>query len=408
MKRKVFAIFLIAIFSTGYLYAQVNPNDPNYQIDKAAGNLPLTPDPVPYNGPIPTMGVLGNHAPNSGLLIPLDGTFTLAMAPNDDGSAGPFSLPFTFCFYGNNETGFYINNNGNVSFGGPYWQYTPSGFPLSGFPMLAPFWADVDTRSCGNVWYKIETSPYRVTVIWEEVGYFYNHCDKVDYMELIFTDGNDPLIGIGNNVAFSYNDLQWTTGDITGNGGFGGSPASVGINSGDGVNFALVGRFDHPGSDYDGPGGNPDGVDYLDNQAFVFNTCNAQTNIPPVPTGFPSMPIVVNVGETYNLTVQFLAPEVGQTVTTVVADGGLSGFTYTSIPGNPSVVTMQLIGSLSNLGAHTVQLTATDDGVPVGITTVNVDFIVQQGGSQVPISNWAVIIAVILIGTIVWVRKFNG
>jgi len=402
MKSKIISIILIVVFAMGFLYAQ-DPYDPNYQNLKETGQLPPTPDPEPYIGPIPTMGVLGNHTPGTGLLIPLDGTFTLAMAPNDDQSSGLIALPFTFCFYGNNQIDFYINNNGNVSFGAPYYQFTPSGFPLSGFPMLAPFWGDVDTRTCGNVWYKIETSPYRVTVIWELVGYFAQQCDKLNYFELIFTDGNDPLLGIGNNVAFSYDDMQWTTGSASGgSGGFGGSPATVGINNGDGTNFALVGRFDHPGTDYDGPGGNPDGVDFLDNQAFIFNTCNVQNNIPPVPAGFPGGPVTINLGDTYNLTVQFQAPEVGKTVTTVLVDGGLSDFTYTSTAGNPSVISLQLIGTLNNLGSHVIQFIATDDGVPVGTTNVNLNITVQQGGSQVPVSNWAVVFMIVLMGTFLW------
>lgn len=407
MKSKIYAIIFIAIFSVGDLFAQVDPNDPNYQNLKETGQLPPPPEPGPMAEPIPTMAQ-SPSAPGAGLVIPLDGTFIQAMLPNDDNSAGPIALPFTFCFYSNNETSFYINNNGNVSFGASYSQYSPSGFPLAGFPMLAPFWGDVDTRTCGNVWYKIETSPYRVTVIWELVGYYNQHCDKLNYFELIFTDGNDPLIGMGNNVSFSYEDMQWTTGGASGGtGGFGGYPATVGINSGDGVNYALIGRFDHAGSDYDGPGGNVDGVDYLDTQSFVFNTCNASTNIPPVPAGFPGGPVTVNVGQTYNLTVQFLSPEVGQTVNTVVIDGGISDFTYTSTPGNPSSISIQLIGTASNLGSHTIQFIATDDGVPIESTTVNLDINVQNGTPQVPISNWAIIISVILIGTVVWFKRGN-
>ena len=128
MKSKIIAVLLIAVFAARLLYAQ-DPYDPNYQNLKETGQLPPTPDPEPYSGPIPTMGVLGNHAPGTGLLIPLDGTFTLAMAQNDDGSSGPFALPFTFCFYDNNATDFYINNNGNVSFGASFYHFTPSGFP---------------------------------------------------------------------------------------------------------------------------------------------------------------------------------------------------------------------------------------------------------------------------------------
>jgi hypothetical protein len=130
--------------------------------------------------------------------------------------------------------------------------------------LIAPFWADVDTRpaASGIVWYKITAN--RLVVIWQEVGYYNQQTDKLNTFQLIMTDGNDPIIGVGNNVGFAYEDMQWTTGSASqGVGGFGGVPATVGVNKGDGVDFALVGRFDHPGVDYDGPVGNNDGISYL-------------------------------------------------------------------------------------------------------------------------------------------------
>ncbi|MEZ5195002.1 MAG: hypothetical protein R2764_00970 [Bacteroidales bacterium] len=406
--KKVLLITLGILFLIVQVFSQVDPYDPNYQNLKETGQLPPTPDPEPYSGEIPTMGVLNTPIPpppTVGLLIPWDPSFTLAMPPNDDGYTNELTFPFSFCFYDTYESSCWINNNGNVSFDGPYSSYTPSGFPLNSFAMLAPFWADVDTRTCGQVWYKTETSPNRMIVIWSEVGYFSQNCEKLNTFELIFTDGNDPLIGIGNTVAFSYDDMQWTTGDASsGTGGFGGSPATVGINKGNGVDFALVGRFDHPGSDYDGPGGNPDGVDFLDNQVFVFNTCNVQNNIPPVPVGFPAGTVTVYVGDTYNLQIQFLGPEIGQTVTTVVNDGGLTGFSYTTTPGNPSVVGMQLIASVANLGTHTIQFSATDDGIPVGVTNKNLVINVVQQTAQVPLSNWAVFIAIAMIGLLIYFK----
>ena len=42
---------------------------------------------------------------------------------------------------------------------------------------------------------------------------------------------------------------------------FGGTPATVGANQGNGTDFFLVGRFDQAGNAYDGPGGANDGVD---------------------------------------------------------------------------------------------------------------------------------------------------
>jgi hypothetical protein len=352
-------------------YSQVDPNNAAYDQLKRSDQLPQMEQAL-YTGEYPAIDEAMN--PNrAGLLVPLDGSFTLAMGRNDDLSSGLISIPFPFCLYGTNHTSFYINNNGNISFGSPYWQYTPWGFPVSGYPMVAPFFADVDTRntSSGLVYYKIDPVVNRVTIIWDQVGYYNYHADRLCTFELILTDGMDPLIGIGNNVAFCYDDMDWTTGDASGgSGGFGGIPATVGINKGDGVSFAQVGRFDHPGADYDGPGGAVDGVDYLDGRTFFFSTCSF-VNIPPSPTGFPAGPVSIDVGDVYTLSVQFLSPEVDQVTTTAVDAGTLSDFSYTSTPGNVSTVDMQLTGTCDNVGTHTIQFTATDNGDPVETTTVN-------------------------------------
>jgi hypothetical protein len=265
---------VILMVNVSILLGQVQPGDPNYDQMKEQGLIAQPEQVTPPSAPLVTMEPLDNGNRNGGLLIPRDGTFTLAMSPNDDGSSSLITLPFTFCLYGDNYTTCYINNNGNVSFGSPYGTYSSTGFPVSGFPMVAPFWADVDTRSCGSVWYKIQTNPNRLIVVWELTGYYSNQCDKFNTFELVMTDGNDPFIGMGKNVAFSYAEMSWTTGSASGgSGGFGGTPATVGINKGDGVDYALLGRFDHPGTDYDGPDGNADGVDWLDEKDFVFDGC---------------------------------------------------------------------------------------------------------------------------------------
>jgi len=171
---------------------------------------------------------------DNSLLIPLDGSFTLALDHNDDGSMGPIALPFTFDMFGDPYNEVWINNNGNITFTSGSGSYTPTGFPLVGPPMIAPFWADVDTRnlSSGLVYYKVEST--RLTVIWEHVGYYPEQVDKVNTFEVIISDGTDVIVPACNNICFSYGDMQWTTGSASGGtAGFGGTPAEVGVNRGD-------------------------------------------------------------------------------------------------------------------------------------------------------------------------------
>lgn len=269
---------LLNFFLIPLLFSQVKiDHDPDHYAKKSAGQIP-----PPAQVSKPGQFILQNATrpslgSSSGLLIPLDNTFTVAMVRNDDGFTDEMALQFNYQFYDRYYNKIYVNNNGNISFDVPYADFTSTGFPVNNFPMVAPFWADVDTRNSysGLVYYKSE--PHRFTVIWDHVGYYSSHADRLNTFELIITDGTDLLIGNGNNVAFCYEDMSWTTGDAShGYSGFGGTAATAGINRGNGINFAQIGRFDHEGTDHDGPYDSNDGVSYLDYKQFFFNTSYGQ------------------------------------------------------------------------------------------------------------------------------------
>lgn len=172
----------------------------------------------------------------------------LAMLPNDDESSNLLNLPFSINLYGQLFNQFYINNNGNISFNSPLWNYTPDPFPVSGQPMIAPYWADVDTRGgstdgSNNVWLASPDSN-TVVITWDKVGYYESKTDKLNSFQLVLR--NRAETGSGNfDAEFRYNSLEWTTGDASeGTAGLGGIPAQAGFDAGDSVNFqALPGSF---------------------------------------------------------------------------------------------------------------------------------------------------------------------
>ncbi len=229
------------------------------------------------------------------LLVPFDSNntagWTQTMAPNDDGSSSLIQLGFDFCFYEEDRPSLYVNNNGNVSFSGPYSTFSPSGFPSSSFDMIAPFWGDVDTRNRTDadtnlVWHKTITGssgdPIFV-VTWDSVGVYSNNNSVRNTFQLLLA-ANDDEFGTDLNAAFSYGNMGWTTGSASGGvNGFGGVPATVGINAGDGIRFDQIGRFDHAGNDYGGGGANPpatSGVDYLDGRTYYFDACQGVVPAP--------------------------------------------------------------------------------------------------------------------------------
>ena len=304
---------------------------------------------------------------------------------NDDGSTAAKSMAFNFCMYGVNYNQFYINNNGNISFGASYGTYNPIAFPSGSFVMVAPFWADVDTQGSGSgvVYYKI--TPTYVIVQWYRVGYFSSQWDKLNTFQCIISDGTDPIIPNGNNVAFCYGSMNWTTGSASGGvNGFGGFPATVGVNKGNGIDFAQVGRFGQAGAVYNGPVSTTpsSGVSWLNNQSFYFNTC-ATSNIPPIVTGLNNCDTirVCSITDSVLVNAVFLSPEAGQITNITVNTNGIPGIsTISNTSGNVATAQVKVVASILNAGLNIIQFTATDNGVPAQTSVVNAQVFVDTSG----------------------------
>jgi len=179
-----------------------------------------------------------------------DGQIYGDVGPNDDLSSDSQDFGFAFEFYGNTYTRYFINNNGNISFEEELFAFSPDGFPQS-VPVVAPFWADVDTRddSAGNPGGEVRTAsgtssrgnPF-VQIDWVDVGYFdrgdVDNNDARNSFTLYIED--DPVNG--DIVVFDYTGMEWTTGDVSGTDGFGGLGAQIGFDAGDGANFLSLMR----------------------------------------------------------------------------------------------------------------------------------------------------------------------
>lgn len=269
--------------------AQTELTPAEYQSLKAHEMLP-DGQIIILSGDAPTGGpsewVLNRGGGDCDCWIAPDNDYTLAMLPNDDMSSMLITLPFTFSLFGQQYVEVYINNNGNISFENSYGTFTASGFPSADFIMVAPFWADVDTRgddgnglNGGEVLYKV--TDHALYVNWVEVGYFSSQTDKHNTFQLIITDGTDPVVPGGNNVSFCYQDMQWTTGSASmGTGGFGGTSATVGANRGNNADHAQVGRFNADNDVYNGAYTDSSGVHWLDSTHFYLNT--AGNGVPPI------------------------------------------------------------------------------------------------------------------------------
>lgn len=176
-----------------------------------------------------------------------------SLSRNDDGYSALIDITSIFPngmnFFGTSWNGLYVNTNGNVTFSRGSGSFTPQSIG-TGFtsPIIAPFWADVDTRntttvnqsvggtSTGSnlVWYDIDATTGTFTVTWDDVGYYSYHNDKVNAFQL-------QLVSTGNgnfDMNFRYEDINWTTGTASGGtNGLGGQVARAGFSAGDGANY---------------------------------------------------------------------------------------------------------------------------------------------------------------------------
>lgn len=166
------------------------------------------------------------------------------MSPNDDGSSSLLPLGFSLSFFGGTYTSFYINNNGNVTFTNPLWNYTPTGPQGSTQPIISPFFADVDTRGEGGGQVYLRSDPNQVIVTWNQVGYYGTHTDKLNSFQLVLRGPGYSIPAGEGSIGFFYKNMQWETGDASGgSGGFGGYPAAVGFGDGNANGIVLVGSL---------------------------------------------------------------------------------------------------------------------------------------------------------------------
>lgn len=360
----------------------INGNETVIRSDKkksAAVNIALKPA-LTNNVAVITPCDFPPTTGNNGFPTPASGSV------NDD-ETNSFTLPFSFCFYGASYTSMNVFDNGNVQFSTNSTAFTSTGFPSTTVNMIAPFWADgtADVIKNGLRYGKCKvdnfSSTTHVIVSWDSLPYYqgsspssFTDLSLLNSFQLVITDGTDPILPPGKNVGFYYKNMMWTTGNASsGTSGFPtsqpGNPATVGANEGNGVDFFQIGRFGLPGSIFDGPNGNSDGVSWLNGKKFFFNLC------PPAGSNLEPFSTLIGYCDTYtvcgndNLTINNIynsGEQSNQTVSVSVSAPSLAGsFTYsTSAVGNVTSISMNVDGSTATNGAHVVTISATDNGVP--------------------------------------------
>ncbi len=163
---------------------------------------------------------------------------------NDDDSTGIVPIGFPINFYFNTNTTLYVNNNGNVTFTSPQSAYSPQTLASLKIEVIAPFWADVDTRNPNSdvVTYGTNTvNGYPAFgVDWVNVGYYSMHADELLSCQMVIINRSDIAPG-DFDLEFNYDKVQWQWGDVT-----------VGVPARAGFANSSQGSYELPGSGING------------------------------------------------------------------------------------------------------------------------------------------------------------
>ncbi|MEE9438944.1 MAG: nidogen-like domain-containing protein [Saprospiraceae bacterium] len=350
---KFLFIFIISVNSSFAQFIDPSNDNPNYDRDKLYGtsknlNQNLMSNAQSYDWSIKkkaksTARSVTDECNANPNWIDMPAGFSV-LPKNDDGSIG-VTIPFTFSFDGTDYTSLFINNNGNISFGQQVVSFSAQGFPIS-TPMIAPFWADVQTTcaSCGIVEF-IELGTNALLISWQQVGYFNNQSDKLNTFQLILSDGT--YTGIPGNVRFNYCSMEWTTGSASqGIGGFGGVPAKAGVNAGVSGLFLETASF------------NDASVNILNGTTVDFDVANSVI----ISAVCQDITVVLDQNGNYNLSP--LEVDGGSNASSGIASMTVTPNTFTAQDiGNPVQVTLTVIDN--------------DDNEATCISTVTVESIVS-------------------------------
>ncbi len=147
-------------------------------------------------------------------------TATGSFGARDEGYAGPFSLGFTFKFYGEEQTEIYVSSNGFLSFD----LLTTNSFTNDGIPntdtpnnLLAPVWDDLDGKTTGKVFYQQDGNRF---IVQYEQWPRYSGGGYYTYQAVLYSTGK---------IMYYYKELTGST-----------TSATVGIENSDGTDGLQI------------------------------------------------------------------------------------------------------------------------------------------------------------------------
>ncbi len=142
--------------------------------------------------------------------------FEANVLPKGDDLTQQTSLGFTINFFGQVYDKVWVNNNGYVNFKSNLGAFNPSSLTYVNQPIIAPFFADVDTTTIGEVRYGQDMIDGRNAfgVTWDNVGYYNRQSDRTNTFQLVIIDRSDLAPG-AFDIEFNYGSITWDRGQAS-------------------------------------------------------------------------------------------------------------------------------------------------------------------------------------------------
>ena len=145
------------------------------------------------------------------------------MARSDDGSirlslGAVFEDGFRYFGRSYSADNLFLNTNGTVSFGRREASYPTAANRDINQDIIAPFWADVDTRldgegfESGGIWVDVDAARDVVTITWDAVGVYRRRADDPNTFQLQLFDRGDGDF----DIVFRHDTTDWTIGTAEG------------------------------------------------------------------------------------------------------------------------------------------------------------------------------------------------
>lgn len=135
---------------------------------------------------------------------------------SDDDSSGPLAIGFDVAFGERTFSTLFVNNNGNLTFDAPLPDFVPFELVTARQPIVAPFFADVDTRAGRVASYGRTSVDGRPAfgVTWPGVGCYDLVTHLRNAFQVVLVDRSNVAPG-AFDIELNYDQIEWNAGEAS-------------------------------------------------------------------------------------------------------------------------------------------------------------------------------------------------